>query len=221
VTHHVTHRLVRDYIGRGSHDIDVKMIRRTPREYQAVCLECDWKSAVGTGTEADKALVNHRDETVAAAQARGPAPAATLNPARDSTDNGDRVPTGRRLPMVKRGVSAPSGMRTALERVKGSVGNTQAGEQGDSIPNFIPIERGFRAAYRELEARMRALAEDDGDVFLPNPEPPGPVEHVFICMEPSLGSWARSLEEARAKVEADFRNFVFSIEDFILHFSIR
>ena len=68
---------------------------------------------------------------------------------------------------------------------------------------------------------MRAVAEDDGDVFLPNPEPPGPVEHVFICMEPSLGGWARSPAEARAKVEAGFRNFVFSIEDFILHFSIR
>jgi hypothetical protein len=68
---------------------------------------------------------------------------------------------------------------------------------------------------------MRALAEDDRDVFLPNPEPPGPVDHVFICMEPSLGSWARSPEEARAKVEAGFRNFVLSIEDFILHFSIR
>ena len=98
MTHHVTHRLVRDYIGRGSHDIDVKMIRRTPREYQAVCLECDWKSAVGTSTEADKALVKHRDEAVAAAQARGPAPVATLNPARDSTDDGDRVPTDRQLP---------------------------------------------------------------------------------------------------------------------------
>jgi hypothetical protein len=40
-------------------------------------------------------------------------------------------------------------------------------------------------------------------------------------MEPSLGSWAHSPEEARAKVEAGFRNFVFSMEDFILHFSIR
>lgn len=68
---------------------------------------------------------------------------------------------------------------------------------------------------------MKVLAEGDDDVFLPNPEPLGPVKYVFICMEPSLGRWARSPEEARAKVETGFRNFVYSIEDFILHFCIR
>ncbi len=66
---------------------------------------------------------------------------------------------------------------------------------------------------------MKALAEADGDVFLPNPEPAGPVEYVFVCMEPSLGR--RSPEEAKARVEAGFRNFVSSVEDFILHFCIR
>lgn len=79
----------------------------------------------------------------------------------------------------------------------------------------------FPATYRDLEARMKALAEADGDVFVPNPEPLGPVEYVFVCMEPSLGRWARSPDEARAKVETGFRNFVFSIEDFILHFCIK
>jgi len=83
------------------------------------------------------------------------------------------------------------------------------------------IDEGFRAAYRELEARMKILAEADGDVFLPNPEPVWPVEYVFVCMEPSLGRWARSADEARAKVEAGFRNFLSSIEDFILHFCIQ
>lgn len=79
----------------------------------------------------------------------------------------------------------------------------------------------FRDAYRELEARMKALAEaDDDDVYVPNPEPLGPVDYVFICMEPSL-TWARSPDEGRAKVEAGFRSFVWSIEDFILHFCIR
>lgn len=83
------------------------------------------------------------------------------------------------------------------------------------------IDEGFRAAYRELEARMKVLAEADGDVFLPNPEPSGPAEYVFVCMEPSLGRWARSADEARSKVEAGFRNFIYSIEDFILHFCIQ
>lgn len=70
MSHHVQHRLVRDYLERGSHDIDVKVIRYSPREYQAVCLDCDWKSSVGTGSYADKALIKHRDETVAASQER-------------------------------------------------------------------------------------------------------------------------------------------------------
>lgn len=83
------------------------------------------------------------------------------------------------------------------------------------------IDEGFRAAYRGLEARMKALAEADGDVFLPNIEPSGPVEYVFVCMEPSLGRWARSADVARSKVEAGFRNFICSIEDFILHFCIK
>jgi hypothetical protein len=68
---------------------------------------------------------------------------------------------------------------------------------------------------------MQVLAEADGDVFLPNPEPLGPVEYVFVCMEPSLSRWARSADEARSKVEAGFRNFLSSIEDFILHFCIQ
>jgi hypothetical protein len=79
----------------------------------------------------------------------------------------------------------------------------------------------FSARYRALEERMQTLAEDDGDVFLPGPAPPGPVDFVLVCMEPSLGWWARSADEARAKVAAGFRNFHFSLEDFILHFCAR
>lgn len=64
---------------------------------------------------------------------------------------------------------------------------------------------------------MKALAEANGEVFIPNPEPEGPVHYVLICMEPSLGWWAASKEEARSKVKAGFRNFLYSLEDFILH----
>ncbi len=82
-------------------------------------------------------------------------------------------------------------------------------------------DRTFHAAYRQLEERMKELAESQGDIFVPNPEPEGPAQHVLICMEPSLGRWARSADEAKSKVEAGFRNFLFSIEDFILHFCAR
>ena len=40
-------------------------------------------------------------------------------------------------------------------------------------------------------------------------------------MEPSLGWWARSADHARSRVEAGFRNFLFSIEDFIFHYCVR
>lgn len=68
---------------------------------------------------------------------------------------------------------------------------------------------------------MQSLAEADGDVYLPNLDLNGPADYILICMEPSLGRWARNAEEARSKVKAGFRNFIYSIEDFILHFCVR
>jgi hypothetical protein len=85
----------------------------------------------------------------------------------------------------------------------------------------MSVDGSFHDKYRELEERMKALAESEGDVFLPNTDPKGPVQYILICMEPSLGRWACSVDEARSKVEAGFRNFLFSVEDFILHFCVR
>ncbi len=79
----------------------------------------------------------------------------------------------------------------------------------------------FIRAYRDLDQQMKALAESEGDVYLPNPEPTGPVDYIFVCMEPSLGRWARSAEEARAKVASGFRNYLAGIEPMLLHFSTR
>jgi len=89
------------------------------------------------------------------------------------------------------------------------------------------IDESFHKAYRALEEKMKALAEADGDVFLPNPEPLGPVQYILITMEPSLGRWARGsdarsrAEHAKSRVEAGFRNFLPSDEISILHFCIR
>jgi hypothetical protein len=49
---------------------------------------------------------------------------------------------------------------------------------------------------------------------------------VLIGMEPSLGSWASengqaSARRAREMVDAGFRNFMFSFEDFLLHHAAR
>lgn len=68
---------------------------------------------------------------------------------------------------------------------------------------------------------MKTLAKTDGAAFLPNIKPVSSVDYVFICMEPSLGRWARTVGEARDKVADGFRNFTSSIEDFILHFCIQ
>lgn len=76
----------------------------------------------------------------------------------------------------------------------------------------------FAARYRDLELRMKARAEADGDIFLPNPAPSGPVDYALVCMEPSLGRWAASPAIASEKIEAGFRNFMYSLEDFILHY---
>lgn len=80
----------------------------------------------------------------------------------------------------------------------------------------------FQQKYRELEDRMRGLAEAEGNVYLPNPSPKGPVDYVLICMEPSFGKWAGgSEEEARKRVDAGFRNFLNGMDTMLLHFSVR
>jgi hypothetical protein len=83
------------------------------------------------------------------------------------------------------------------------------------------MENEFIRAYRGLECKMKDLAESDGDVYLPNPEPSTPSDYIFICMEPSLGGWARSAHEALEKVASGFKNFLAGIEPMILHFSAR
>ncbi|HUF71092.1 MAG TPA: hypothetical protein VMM79_20745 [Longimicrobiales bacterium] len=85
----------------------------------------------------------------------------------------------------------------------------------------MPIDRNFHAAYQALEERMRDLADTDGDVYLPNLAPDGPVECVLICMEPSLDRWAGTPGQAEANVAAGLRNFLWSMEDFILHYCAR
>lgn len=79
----------------------------------------------------------------------------------------------------------------------------------------------FQNRYQELEVRMKVLAEQDGDVYVPNPEPAERVDYLFICMEPSLGGWAKDKTDAVKKVENGFRNFLNGYDPMILHFSIR
>lgn len=68
---------------------------------------------------------------------------------------------------------------------------------------------------------MQTYADAHDEIFLPNPVPERPVEYVLICMEPSLGRWAKTSDEARAKLRAGFRNFLDALEIQILHFCVR
>ncbi len=43
----------------------------------------------------------------------------------------------------------------------------------------------FSEKYAELEDTFRRLADEDGTIYLPNPSPSGPVDFIFIAMEPS------------------------------------
>lgn len=76
-------------------------------------------------------------------------------------------------------------------------------------------------AYLKLDLSMKTLAESDGDVYVPNPEPYGQVDYIFICMEPSLGGWAKNKDEAEHKLADGFRNFLAGYDPMILHFCIR
>ena len=83
------------------------------------------------------------------------------------------------------------------------------------------LKNAFYTDYKNLTLRMARLAERDGDVFIPNPEPVSKVDYIFVAMEPSLGGWAKSKEEALEKVNRGFRNFLDGYETMILHFCIR
>lgn len=79
----------------------------------------------------------------------------------------------------------------------------------------------FDQRYSSLVERSRRLAQSEGSVYLPTLRPAGPVDYVFVGMEPSLGHWAKTVQEAEERVRQGFTNFAFSIGDFILHYCIR
>src|SRR5437879_5864574 len=72
---------------------------------------------------------------------------------------------------------------------------------------------------RDLESRCAARANEDADLYLPNFTPSAPVDAVLIAMEPSLSGRPRA--EAESRIAAGFRNFMWSPEDFILHYAAR
>jgi len=73
--------------------------------------------------------------------------------------------------------------------------------------------------FADLERRMKSLAAEDGDIYTPNILPTAPVCYVFVCMEPLLtGS---NCDKAKRRLAEGGRNFLWSMDDFILHHSIQ
>jgi hypothetical protein len=79
----------------------------------------------------------------------------------------------------------------------------------------------FSAHWSALEQDFADAAMVDGDVYLPVFPPSGPVDAILIGMEPSLGRWARTPVEAGRRISAGFKNFMWSVEDFIVHHAVR
>jgi len=84
----------------------------------------------------------------------------------------------------------------------------------------------YESLYKELENRFKQQVELDrirypDSVFLPNIPPHDKVDFVFIGMEPSYNKWAKNIADAEEQISSGYRNFMYSLEDFILHYCIR
>ena len=84
----------------------------------------------------------------------------------------------------------------------------------------------FREKYKAIESKFEEQVDCDNrelDIqsgYVCNFIPPGPVDYVLIAMEPSTGGPRKMPAKHVAHSQID-RNFSLSVEDFILHFSIR
>jgi hypothetical protein len=82
----------------------------------------------------------------------------------------------------------------------------------------------FYTAYQNLQDRFYKQARHDGDIYLPNIIPNGPVDYVLVSMEPSLGFWAKSgnkisAQKAEDLIQKGFKNFLLTYENFIVHYA--
>ncbi len=81
--------------------------------------------------------------------------------------------------------------------------------------------RNFKRAYNQLEVCMGDFAKKNGEIYVPNIVPESPADYIFICMEPSLGEWAKNRDDAESKLRDGFRNFLDGFNTMILHYAIR
>lgn len=73
-------------------------------------------------------------------------------------------------------------------------------------------------SYTKLQKLFECQAKKEGTIYLPSIQPMVPVDFVFVAMEPSLKRWARDYKDAKDKIKLGFKDFTYSLEDFILHY---
>ncbi|MDD5591588.1 MAG: hypothetical protein PHY18_06685 [Dehalococcoidales bacterium] len=93
---------------------------------------------------------------------------------------------------------------------------------------MVSSESQFRQNYSSLIKKFRNHAKSEGTFYLPNPiVPKERADYILIGMEPSFGRWAKGKNPVeRSKVaqgflNKGFKNFAFTIEDFIMHYCTR
>lgn len=72
------------------------------------------------------------------------------------------------------------------------------------------------AAYAELESRFKEQVKQDNNyakspegqgVYCPVREPTSLADFILVAMEPSIGGWAKGMQDAKTKIDNGFKNF--------------
>ena len=79
----------------------------------------------------------------------------------------------------------------------------------------------FKEAYAGLTTRMKALANQRDEIYVPNIVPDSTVDYIFVCMEPTLGEWAMTRDEAEIRLGEGFTNFLDGYNTMLLHYAIK
>jgi hypothetical protein len=84
--------------------------------------------------------------------------------------------------------------------------------------------RGLWEKERSLVSSIKEVIKSDDPnceiVYIPNLIPKSHVDFIFVAMEPSFGTWARTEIEAQGKIDAGFRNFIDSWDVMAFHYCI-
>ncbi|MHB0929333.1 MAG: hypothetical protein ACYC3W_10630 [Candidatus Nanopelagicales bacterium] len=85
----------------------------------------------------------------------------------------------------------------------------------DDLMSLWGKERNLVSSIRDYIKRNDPNCEI---VYIPNLIPKKKVDYIFVAMEPSFGTWARTEFEAQKKIDAGFKNFIDSWDVMAFHY---